>query len=340
MPDQDLHSDYPELMSSYLSGNATDAEVQQLEAWVLEDPEHRQQFMAFKKAWMLSGMVGDQNPVDVEAQWQVAAAQLFKESKAVKLKPRARSYRWLSIAAAATLVAAISIWALLQWSGERELYVATTDQVQSVELPDGSMITLNRASSLRYTPVAANSETAQAAQRQVILEGDAFFEVQRDPARPFIIRNNDLEIEVLGTSFYVDGRENQPELQVIVESGSVAVRTTPGDSLILTVGQKAIYEKAVDSLYRQPNEDPNFQSIKTKTITFDDSTLEEIAFALSRHYGVAIVYSGIEDSSNCILDGDYEDYSLEEILAFLRSTWGIEAVRNGDRVVLSGTVCQ
>lgn len=339
MSDPELHKDYPELMSSYLSGNATDAEAQQLETWVLDDPEHKAQFMAFKKAWMLSGMAHDQVKVDLEAQWRETSEKLFKESKVIRLKPRARAYRWLQIAAAVTLLAAISVWAFLQWGGERELYFAAGETVQTIDLPDGSIVTLNRKSTLRYTPVSEDLAIPRPAQRQVVLEGDAFFDVQRETDRPFLIRSGEIEIEVLGTSFYVDGREDQVELQVIVESGSVAVRKTATDSLTLVAGQKAVYEKTTDSLYQQPNGDPNFQSIKTGAISFDDSTIESIAFALSRHYGVTVTYENIEDRSNCSLDGNYPDYSLEEILEFLKSTWGIETLADGDRVVLSGTGC-
>ncbi|WP_170110616.1 FecR family protein [Flavilitoribacter nigricans] len=325
-------------MSKYLSGNATDAEVQQLEDWVSSDVAHRRQFIAYRKAWVLGGMRERSAEVDVDAQWQQTAKALFPETKVVPL--RSRTYRWLAIAAAITLVGAISVWAFLQWGGERELYVTTTDQVRIVDLPDGSTVTLNRFSSLRYVPVEADPGNSQSARRQLTLAGDAFFDVEREVDRPFIIRAAELEVEVLGTSFYIDAREPQPQTQVIVASGSVAVRSANADTITLAAGQQGIYEKAVDSLYLQANEDPNFQSIKTGTISFSVATIQEIAFALSRHYGIAVVYEDIGDTSNCVLNGDYPDYTLEEILAYLRTTWGIEATRDGDRVLLSGTACE
>lgn len=339
MPDQELHKDYPELMMKYLSGNATDAEVQQLENWVLADPEHRRQFMAFKKAWMLSGMKDVETAVDVESQWQETAKQLFKAPEVVPMRPRSRTYRWLGIAAAIALVGALSVWALLNLGKESELYATATDAIQTVALPDGSVVTLNRNSSLRYTPVPAEPEIDQRAQRLVNLEGDAFFDVERDTERPFIITSSSVEVEVLGTSFYIDAREEQTEVQVIVASGSVAMRAPNTDTLNLEAGQKGVYQKAVDSLFLEQNEDENFQSIKTGTIIFDNSTIAEVAFVLSRHYGVEINYQGIEDVSNCSVDGDYEDVDLEEILALLQSTWGIEWEREGNRILLRGVGC-
>lgn len=343
MANQELHTDYPELMAIYLSGNATDAEVQQLEAWVVADPEHRRQFMAFKRAWMLSGMAAERESVDLEANWQQTSAQLFpdtREARVRSLPKRSRNLRWVGMAAAISLVGALAIWALLQLGKEQELYVSRTDTIQTVDLPDGSTVTLNRASTIRYVPEPAQDDTGLPARRALVLEGDAFFDVERDARRPFVIRSAGIEVEVLGTSFYVDGRDGQAEVQVIVESGSVAVRKVGSDiSLTLTPGQKAVYAIASDSLYRQNNEDINFLSIKTGTISFDNSDINQIAFALSRHYGVTIDYNGMENTANCSLNGDYEDYTLEEILEYLRETWGIEAVRNGDRISLSGSMC-
>lgn len=340
MPDQELHKDYPELMSRYLSGNATDADVQQLEAWVLEDPEHRQQFMAFKKAWMLSGMKEVAPAIDVESKWQETAGQLFPTAKEVPMRPRSRTYRWLGMAAAIALVVGLSIWALLTVGKETEVYFAASESIRTIALPDGSAVTLNRASSLRYTPVSAEAEDGQAAQRLVTLEGDAFFDVERDTDRPFIINSGTLEVEVLGTSFYIDARAEQTEVQVIVASGAVAVRAPNTDTLNLEAGQKGIYQKTADSLYVEQNEDENFQSIKTGKIVFENSTLEEITFALSRHYKVEIDYTGIEDTGNCSIDGDYDNFSLEEILELLVSTWEVEWERVGDRILLRGGGCR
>lgn len=336
MSDQELHIDHPELMSRYLSGNATAAEVQQLEAWVSSDPEHRRQFMAFKKAWILSGMVDDRQTVDVDDQWQKTAAQLFPEARTVPLK--SRSYRWLGMAAGIALLVSLAIWALLYLGAEREMFVAAADQVRTIELPDGSTVTLNRFSSLRYTPVPSDEESFTIAQRLIDLEGDAYFEVVRDTERPFLVVSGDVEVVVLGTSFYVDARELQPEVQVIVESGQVAVRT---DTIVnLSAGEQAVYDKSRESLISKANEDPNFLSIRTGTLQFEDTPLAGVVFAIQRHYGVTLVTGGVESTAGCNLKGEYPGLSLDELLLLLQEAWGLEVNRNGDRVELTGTGCR
>lgn len=338
MPDQELHKDQYKLIVRYLSGNATDAEVQQLEAWVLADPEHRRQFTVLKKAWMLGGMAREEEGIDVEAQWRQMSSEVWREEKVVALQPRPGFRRWAAFAAGMTLVAAISVWALLYFGGEKDRLVRAKDAVQSIELADGSTVTLNRNSTLRYGEIAGGPDTEP--RRQLTLEGDAFFDIVRDTARPFVIRTDKLEVEVLGTSFYIDARDGQPETEVIVESGSVAVRANAGDSLRLVAGQKAVYAKAADSLLLQNNEDVNFSSIKTDTLIFNNSSLPEVAFALARHYGVEVLYTGVQDLSNCEINTDFFDFTLDEVLKILEETWNIETQVNGATVRFSGTGCE
>lgn len=339
MPDQELHKDQTELILRYLSGNATDAEVQQLETWVLAAPKNKRQFVNLKKAWMLSGMQEDDQEVDLDQNWKQISEQLFESSKVVDLPRRSYRNRWLRIAAAIALVTVASIGILLRLGGEKPMTVATVDIVRSFELPDGSLITLDQSSSLTYTPIEANKELGTAAQRQVTLQGEAFFEVARAEDRPFLIRSGELEVEVLGTSFYLDAREAAAAMQVIVESGTVAVRVETADTITLEAGEKAIYQKEERQLTTLSNDNPNYDLKNLNILIFEESRLEEVAFALSRRFNVDISIGGIENSGNCILTTTFDDAPLDDILLFLEATWGITAERSGGIIFLSGSAC-
>lgn len=333
MANQDLDKYYSELISKYLSGNTSTAEVQELEAWVLADPEHKKQFIAFKKAWTLSGIQENKTTVDVDKFWAETAAQLFEEEQAIPkviaLKPKRRP--WVAIAASIAILLVLSIWFLLPAS-EQSLMASTTTESQSVQLPDGSTVILNRASSIRYN---LNEETQT---RAVTLTGDAFFEVAKNASKPFIISTGPVEVQVLGTAFYVDARAQEAEIQVIVESGTVEVRAdTQKDTL--KANDKAVFNKATAELKEVKNEDSNFNALKTKTLVFENNTLEEVLFVLSRQYNVSLINT-IEDSSECLLNGTFKDKRLEDILDYLKETFRINYTINGDRVTLSGSSCQ
>lgn len=331
MSDQELNKQ-ADLIANYLSGNASDAEMQALETWVLASTEHKEAFMAAKKAWMLSGMQKNTAAIDVGKNWKAMSGQLFQEQKVIDLPSRAKQLRWLGIAAAVALVVSVGIWLLLDMRKEQVLEFAAAESVRTLDLPDGSAVTLNQASSLSYDGTDASGR------RMLRLDGDAFFDVQRDEDRPFIINTRGLAIEVLGTSFYVDARQEEPEIQVIVASGLVEVRSDSAQ-LRLEANEKAIFEKATQDLAKDANTDANYLSIKTNALNFENTSLEEVVFALNRHFNVQINLA-IEDLENCRVTATYENKSLAAILAIIESTLGIQSNQTGDVITLSGTSCR
>lgn len=332
MSDQDLHNNYAELISRYLSGNASDLEVQELETWVLASPDHKAQFIAFKKAWILSGMEQNAPAVNVAEWWNKTSAELFDETAIVALPKRRNQRWWLQIAAALVALVAVALWMIWSPGNQKALQIVAADEVKNIDLPDGSNIHLNQASSIHYTT------TGPDAQRKVVLEGDAFFDVARDEAHPFIVHAQEIEIEVLGTSFYVDSRPGQAEIQVIVQTGTVAVRYDSSE-VILQANEKAVLKKGSGELIKQANEDPNYLSIKTKALTFDSSSLEAVVFALNRHFKADISLA-IADVENCKISATYEDKPLEAILLIIEKTLGIQSRREGSKIILTGEACR
>ena len=332
MPENNPDSYYSDLILKYLSGNADSSETQELEAWVLEHPDHKAEFVALKKSWMLTGMQQETRTVDVEQLWQQTATQIkaapapAPAPKIVALKPRRRP--WVAIAASIALLLSVGLWLL---SGTADFERQTTAASSAFALPDGSAIVLNQSSSLRYTK---NEETSQ---REVELQGDAFFDIAKDPEAPFVILTDQLEIEVTGTSFYVDARNNQEEIQVIVAEGSVEVRY--GQEIQpLVAGDKAIFRKNEKKLVKIENTDANFTSLKTGELHFDNSPLEEVVFALNRQFNANLILE-ITDLSNCKLDGDHVNQSLKTILASIEGALGVSIEEKDSAIVLSGANC-
>ena len=149
-----------------------------------------------------------------------------------------------------------------------------------MDLADGSIVTLNRYSTLIW-------DKAQKTKRAVSLEGDAFFDVARDEARPFVISTGPVEIEVLGTSFYVDARVDQALVDVVVESGQVAVRAGT-EEVIIGANEKASFNKNTGTLEQAINDDPHYNSVKTQTLHFENSGLDEVARALGQAFSCRV----------------------------------------------------
>lgn len=320
------------LATKYLSGNARPEEIQELEAWVLADPKHKQQFTDLKKAWMLSGLIQSENRVDVEKQWAQTEKLLSGNGKKESTKVVSMESRFMRYAAglAILLVAAFLLWQYL--GSDKPMIVQTTDSIQQVKLPDGTLVTLNQASSIKYE---TNNEQTQ---RLVTMIGDAYFDVERDETKPFIISAGEVQVEVLGTAFYIDSRIDEPEVQVIVEEGSVGVKVGEQE-VVLTANEKAVYQKAGQTLVEQPNGDTNFKSLQTNILEFKNTKITEVVFVLNRHFNTNITIQ-VTDLSNCEITATFDHKSLETIIAVIEQTLGITAEKIDGNYVLSGDKCE
>ncbi|NNE30715.1 MAG: DUF4974 domain-containing protein [Saprospiraceae bacterium] len=328
MSNQEPHIDYQELMAKYLSGNAEDQEVKALEQWVQSTASNKAEFMAFKKAWMLSSMQDDRLEYDTDKEWKALEGMLGEEAKVVTMpKRKLTPFLVLRLAAALALLVAAT-WFVLGPGNQTVQYTADAG-IQEQTLPDGSVVTLNQFASLSYTPPDKSGI------RKVKLEGDAFFDVARDEEYPFIIGVEDIEVQVLGTSFYVDGRKENPEIQVSVQSGSVEVRTQQ-ESVLLAPEQSAIFDKADKSLEKIPTEDDNFMAWKTGVLSYQDANLEEVVFDLNRSYETVVKLEN-QDMANCPITTTFNDKTLDSIIRIIEETLGVSSSRQNGEIILTGT---
>ncbi len=332
MTGETIHpDDYSELIIKYLSDNASDDEMHRLEAWVASAPEHKDQFIAAKKAWMLSGLGKDPMKLDPVQAWSVITEHIGDGDAAPKETHRLIRPRLLwRVAAVVSILVGMSIW-LFNLVGGASLTLIAQNGVQEHGLPDGSVVALNRYASVTYQPTSGDKY------RKVALEGDAFFEVARDTLRPFLIETQALEIEVLGTAFYVDARPGQSETAVIVQSGKVAVRQG-GRELILTANETAIFSKSTQSLTKRINKDKNFLGWRSNELQFDHTNLKEVIYVLNRHFHSQVVLENpaLED---CALTAVYRNKSLSSIVKIIENTLGLSSHEDGAKIILSGETC-
>ncbi len=327
--------DYFKLISKYLSGNANELEVKQLEDWVLASPENKEQFKAYKKAWILSGINHNIKEIDVDKEWVNTAKQLFSEKKEnirqISAKPRYRIGNIFRIAAAAAIILITSLWMYRYLEKDKYVNVVAQNNIEESILPDSSMIYLNRYSSVKY-PTMKNKK-----HRMVELTGDAFFEVKRDTAHSFIVKADDIRVEVLGTSFYVDARKDQTQIVVIVKSGTVAV-ASKDKKIILKAGEAGIYNKNTGALIKKQNKDHNYLAWKTDLLIFEKTSLEDVVFDLNRKFHTDISI-GNPQLGSCEITATFNKKSLDAIINIIEKTLKIKAEKKDGRIIFTGEGC-
>lgn len=323
------HIDPILLISKYLAKEASREEILWLENWVLEDIENRDLFMSLRETHAVTAILGKEK-VNKKDAWEKIQDEISPiENGKIRSFPGDRRNRWLlRIAAIAIILIAAGIWMLPKFVNQGVEFYNSESLVSISELSDGSTVSLNRNTKISFE----NSET-----RYAKLEGDAFFEVKRDIEHPFIVAAEDLNIRVLGTSFYVDARENLPSIRVMVNSGRVQVSHAQ-ESIELMKGQSVTFDKKSKELKRSEIEDINYLSWKTKTLIFEDKKLEFVVKKLEEVYGKRITLEN-EKIENCKITVTFKEQELAAIIAIIAEQFDLSFQIQGEEFSLAGNSC-
>ena len=333
MKEHDEHIEFEILTGKYLAGETTAEEQVTLENWVKASEANKRLFLEWKHAWQMAGI--NAMNFNIEKAKQIIADNFATEESVMLKIPREPATRKLNISwriAAAVMIFAALGFLLFTMFGNNEQQLVASKSVVAGTLADGSKITLNQNSTLVY-PKKFDDD-----QRKVKLNGDAFFEVAKNPEKPFIIEAGETQIKVLGTSFYVDARPGQNQVEVTVKSGRVALIAPDQSQVILTAGQKGIFIKNEKDLYKEENPDENYLAWKTGLIRFENTELGQVAKVLNRTYGVHITLQN-RALENCRITANFENQTLADILLIVSETLDISVNRTANSIILSGKGC-
>nr|WP_307735101.1 FecR domain-containing protein [Chitinophaga nivalis] len=219
------------------------------------------------------------------------------------------------------LLGAAGFWYISTQSAP--LVVQSAGNVKEETLPDGSQVVLNRQSSITFSRSFKK-------ERHVELEGEAFFNVAQDPGKPFVIKVNDVEVRVLGTSFNVKSSAGKTE--VIVETGAVEVSKN-NNSIQLKQHEKAIVAADAAAPEKLDNTDELYNYYRTRTFNCNNTPLWKLVNILNEAYGVNIVIAN-ESKRNIPINTTFTNDSLDATLKVISLTYDIAIERNGAQIIL------
>ena len=197
-----------------------------------------------------------------------------------------------------------------------------------MQLADGSKVWVGACSRLKY-PVAFNGEC-----REVFLEGEAFFEVAKNPERPFIVRTKDFSVKALGTSFNVMNYGDENFSHTTLKTGKVEV-TTAEEKVILQPGEQAFYTEHRTDVRKVEVE--VYTAWMGDAFRFDKESLEVILRKLARWYDVEILYRE-EKLKNYHFKGKLPKYAdIREVLDLLGETTSVDFEVKGKQVIVKET---
>mgnify|MGYP000932167319 CR=1 FL=1 len=290
-----------ELFARYFDGEATDKEKKAIEGWRPE--ESTSPYLA----------TNEEVNEGCEVVWTRLSNQfgfkheLPKERKVIKL------YRYTKYVAAAIITILLSAGFYFYTTRQtntidkeqalaKNYYYTGAGEKKKMLLPDGSVVYLNSDTRLGIASLAFNEE-----KREIWLEeGEAFFEVAKNPEKPFIIHTHTLQTTVKGTSFNVKAYKEIDESSVSVREGKVEVRHNTKLLGILTQNRQIIFNKNSKESYESEAVWQDAASWIEGRLVMKRTNTKELKLRLRQYYGVEVEFK------NNVLEGTLLNSSFEK----------------------------
>lgn len=200
-----------------------------------------------------------------------------------------------------------------------------------VNLPDGTRVWLNAASSLKFPLSFAGLK-----ERKVELKGEAYFEVEKDASKPFVVQSDQQIVQVLGTHFNINSYGDEPDTKTTLLEGAVkvtAVNGTKAEQAFLKPGQQAQINSASTHV-NVVRVDPMVEiAWKNGQFFFENESIENIMKQISRWYDVEVIYE--DEMAGKTVWGSVTRYTnVSKVLSILELTGGIHFKIEGRRIIV------
>ena len=332
-----------DLLAKYLCNEANPVEKSEVEAWLDQSSENREELEqnrkmldtidTFYKTERFDSVGAIKN---VKAKIHPPKLEIVQRNTIGK-EVITRFYKYAAVIIFAVLLASAGFYIGFR-NHTTEVFseiISTPNQViNEYTLPDGSVVALNSHSKLIF-PKQFKGET-----REVTIEGEAFFDVTPNPEKPFIINAGNAQVKVVGTSFNVSAYPESETVEVVVKTGKVQVISKFSDELstekqvYLTPGEKGILSNNSRNPEKSENSDPNYLAWKTHDFIFDEIPLNEVFKCLEKTYHVKIEVLEPE-LNNLKLNAQFEEKPIDFILNVVSLTFNISLSVDGELYTFS-----
>ncbi|HLW20394.1 MAG TPA: FecR domain-containing protein [Cyclobacteriaceae bacterium] len=312
------------ILIKYLLKETSTEENLLVERWLGTHPDHQKQYEQLQWVWKESKANLLSSTVDENLAWEKFKARSGRTSKRVQFPV------WLKGVAAvvAILMTGWVALSIMPHSGRAyygEVILEAEDNSREEKLLDGTVVTLNKNSRLSYSQKMFGGE-----RHAHLLEGEAYFKVERDENKPFIIQVDNLTVRVLGTSFNV--KKQGEYTDVILDEGFVSVKL--GDqAMVLEPGQKVSANGTDKVLKKSPVDNNLYRYYLNNKFEAANIPLQQIIEALNDAYDAKISIASEELKSRRITT-TLEYGALDQNLSVIQETLGISISGNGKERVL------
>lgn len=316
-----------ELIHSFISNYVPSQVRSSFASWFLDKADAEEKDRALEEIWDEMSLekehfdFGDELP---------SAKSILSDAEAIENPSGAKKigfYRRLAVisGAAACLCLLLTGSLFLVRNKDSKTVLMAVDSKIYYELPDGSSIWLNKGSTLSYF------NDLKGRNRRLHLDGEAFFDVAKDPKHPFVIATEEFDVKVLGTRFTLSAYGDSKK-SVYLESGKVALNSPHFDSEILMPGEAFTFDPVTGQASHYKEKAVNHLSWTRDKLEFANASLRDIVTNLEHWYNVKISMTG--DAGNEHLSLTVRKEPLNEILDAISCISGISYTINDNEITI------
>ncbi len=308
------------LIDKFHSGQATKEEILRLNEWKSASPRNNQIYNETMQILNIIGRLKDWNQYDEIKAWQKIDTTKENRTAGNLLVLR----KVLAVAAVFLLFLTAVMWINFGSLTRGSSYVFSGESTKYSILNDGSEIFFNQNAKVDYSAFKKDN-------RSISASGDFFINVAHDAGSPFVIHLQDLEIKVLGTSFFID--ENNDDTRIAVRDGKVSVMNSEGERIIVEAGKQLIATEGAFSIEPLKSSDWGLFSK-----TYNDEKLFSVLHDLADQFG-NVSFSASNIDANCRITTKINQSTILEILDELSLIFNIDYTIKDGTVIVNKISC-
>ena len=293
------------------------------EDFLRQYPEKASEVEAAKK--QLTAIRFRQHPPDELMHWRIRAklAEASASNRQIERKIRTRFPYWAAACLALLLLVGLAVW---RYHTPTPTYQTAYAETKEVWLPDSTLVVLNANSSLTIR------DYSDGPLREVWLAGEAFFEVKENPAQPFVVHTEAMNVRVTGTSFNVADRPEKTEIvlatgQVLLEAKALA------EPISMQPGDLVAYDKASRQIEQQRVVPKQYTAWRNRIYFFQEASLSEVAEVIETYYGQEVQLnqglSELKFTAKVVMQPE-----VDELLILLSETFDITITKNQKQIMI------
>ena len=318
-----MQEKYHNIITKHLSNEANEEELQFLFEEMKTNKELKAEFDKTSELW--NSFSNEQKEFDKKSMQKLIALKISINEKQKKNRFISASLKYAAIFIG---IIAITTFVFNDFKSTKVI-VNNTEKIQEVKLPDNSIISLNMDAKLKY-----NNSTIKTFNREVTIEGEAFFDIAKSEGKKFTVHTSDFDINVLGTKFNVRTyNENQ---SVVLIEGKVMLNSFENQNAKITMlpGEILQYSAENSSFVLHEVNTKIYTSWLSSKLEFDNFTLNELAELIKLRYNKELIISNNEIAKKRI-SGSAPSDDINLIIKALETILKIEIQHKENQLLIN-----